>query len=349
VAETRRGPILVLGATGFVGRRLADALLAGREDVRALVRPQGGPRGPSAPGLACVPGDLLDPSTLAPAFDGIRTVYYLVHSMGSRDRAMNFASLDARAAQNAVRAATTAGVERIIYVGGLQSGSAVSSPHLESRRQVEEILASGTSSLTTLRAAIILGAGGSSFEMMVQLVERLPVMICPQWIRTRCQPVALDDLVQYLVGCLAEERTSGRGFDVGGPDILPYYEMLNRLGERLGGRSWIVSTPLLTPRLSAHWVGFVTDVPSPIARLLVDGMSTEVTCRENRIRELIAVRLRSFDEALDIALAGRPLHPSWIRQRIARVPGGGRDGRNRLVQFPPGRRNARVTVPPRPA
>jgi len=278
-----------------------------------------------------VPGDLLDPSELTEAFEGVGTVYYPVHSMASRDRSMDFAHLDRQIARNTVRAATRAGVERIIYVGGLGQGSIASSPHLESRQEVEEILASGSSSLTTLRAAIILGAGGASFEMMVQLVERLPAMICPQWIRTRCQPIALDDLVEYLVGCLFEPQTSGHGFDVGGPEILPYYEMLHRIGDRLGDRSWIISTPLLTPRLSSHWVGFITTVPAPMARLLVDGMGTEVTCRENEIRKLIDVRLHSFEEALDRAFADRPLHPLSMRQHLARVPGGG----DRLISFPP--------------
>ena len=332
VPEPRANPILVLGATGFVGRRVTEALLARGHPVRALVRPHGTPR-PSPPGLVRVTGDLLDPSELTDAFKGAGTVYYLVHSMASRDRSVDFAHLDRQIAYNTVRAATRAGVERIIYVGGLGRGSNEPSPHLESRQEVEEILASGSPSLTTLRAAIILGAGGASFEMMVQLVERLPAMICPQWIRTRCQPIALDDLVEYLVGCLFEPQTSGRGFDVGGPDVLPYYEMLHRIGDRLGARSWIISTPFLTPRLSSHWVGFITTVSAPMARLLVDGMSTEVTCRENEIRKLVDVRLHSFDEALDLAFADRPLRPLSMRQHLAGLPGGG----DRLVSFPPAR------------
>lgn len=334
MADSPANVILVLGATGFVGHRAVRALVTRGHPVRALVRPHG-PARALAPGVESVTGDLLDTAGLERAFESVGTVYYLVHSMASRDRSNDFADIDRQIARNTVRAADRAGVARIIYVGGLRQGSGESSAHLESRREVEEILASGSASLTTLRAAIILGPGGASFEMMVQLVERLPLMVCPQWIRTRCQPIAIDDLVEYLVGCLLEPRTSGHGFDVGGPDILPYYEMLNRIGDRLGSRSWIVSTALLTPRLSSHWVGFITTVPASMARLLVDGMSTEATCRENQIRELISPRLRTFDEALDIALAERPLHPLWIRDRVAGLPGGGRSRQNRWMSVLP--------------
>ncbi len=310
--------ILIVGATGFVGRALTERLVGEGHRVRALVRAVGRvPREPPA-GAEWVVGDLLEPATLTPALRGIQTVYYLAHAMGSSDRTGSFAVRDRTAATNLVRAAGEAGVERIVYVGGLGDEAPGRSPHLESRREVARILASGRPRLTTFRAAIVVGAGGASFEMLVQLVERLPAMLCPRWIRTRCQPIAVGDLVTYLVRSLAEPQTIGRSFDVGGPDVLPYYDLLNRVGDRLGRRSRLVILPWLTPGLSAHWVGFITDVPANVARFLVEGMATEVVCHENEIRRWIPLRLLSFDEALDRALTHRPLRPLGLRQALAR-------------------------------
>ncbi len=321
MGRTSGAELLLVGATGFVGRALTEQLAREGHRVRGFVRALG--RAPASPpaGTEWVVGDLLEPATLPPALRGIRTVYYLAHAMGSSDRTGSFAVRDRVAAANLLRAADEAGVERIVYVGGLGDDTPGRSPHLESRREVARILASGRPRLTTFRAAIVVGAGGASFEMLVQLVERLPGMLCPRWIRTRCQPIALDDLVAYLVRSLTVPETIGRAFDVGGPDVLPYYELLNRVGDRLGRRSRLVILPWLTPGLSAHWVGFITEVPANVARFLVEGMATEVVCRENEIRRWIPLTLLSFDEALDRALARRPLRPLGLRQAVARGVG----------------------------
>ncbi len=321
VDRTSDAGILVVGATGFVGRALTERLVREGHRVRGLVRAPGrAPPNPPA-GTEWAVGDLLEPATLSPALRGIQTVYYLAHAMGSSDRTGAFAVRDRTAATNLLRAADEAGVERIVYVGGLGDEASGRSPHLESRREVARILASGRPRLTTFRAAIVVGAGGASFEMLVQLVERLPAMLCPRWIRTRCQPIALSDLVTYLVRSLALPETIGRTFDVGGPDVLPYYELLNRVGDRLGRRSRLVILPWLTPGLSAHWVGFITDVPANVARFLVEGMATEVVCRENEVRRWIPLKLLSFEEALDRALTHRPLRPLGLRQAVARAVG----------------------------
>ncbi len=333
MSEGTSAGTLVVGATGFVGRALVPALLSRGIAVRALVRDVERARRALPAETVLVRGDLLDESSLMAALTGTDVVYYLAHSMGSGDRADQFVLRDRRAAENFIRSATTAGVRRVIYVGGLGDASPDRSAHLESRREVGRILASGGPALTTLRAAIVVGDGGSSFEMIVQLVERLPLMLSPEWIRTRCQPIALGDLVAYLVGCRGVPATAGRSFDVGGPDVMPYYELLNRVGDRLGARSRIVALPVLSPRLSAHWVGFITDVPSSMARDLVEGMRTEVVCREDDLRALIPLRLSSFEEALDRALRSRPLRPLRARQVLARWLGAP-PGRNSLVALP---------------
>jgi uncharacterized protein YbjT (DUF2867 family) len=321
VTDAPADRVLVVGGTGFVGRRLVPALLDVQRSVRVLARrPEAASR--LLPSSAeVVEGDLLEPFSLGPALEGVEAVYYLVHSMARSDGPEDFAALDRRAAKNLVEAASRAGVPRMIYVGGLGGDVPGRSPHLDSRREVGEILASGGPKLTTLRAAILLGAGGSSFEMVVQLVENLPVLLCPKWIRTRCQPIDVRDLVAYLVGCLDVPETAGQSFDVGGPEVLPYYALLNRIGGRIGRLSRIVVLPVLTPGLSAHWVGLITDVPSPIARDLVEGMRTEVVCRETRIRELVPIPLHSLEAALDDALSHRPLRPIWLRRAGAALLG----------------------------
>ncbi|HTT25627.1 MAG TPA: NAD(P)H-binding protein [Thermoplasmata archaeon] len=315
------GRVLVVGGTGFVGRRLVPVLIRENRSVRVLARRPEAARRLLPPSTEVVPGDLLDPASLGEALEGVEVVYYLVHSMARRDAGEDFAAVDRRAAANLVEAASRSGVRRIIYVGGLGGDAPVRSRHLESRREVGGILAGGRPKLTTFRAAIIVGAGGSSFEMVVQLVEHLPLLLCPSWVRTRCQPIDIRDLVEYLAGCLEVPETIGGSFDVGGPEVLPYYAFLNRIGARLGRLSRIVVLPVLTPRLSAHWVGLITDVPSPVARDLVEGMRTEVVCRENRIRELLPVPLHSLESALDDAFSGRPLRPLWIRRWGALILG----------------------------
>jgi len=289
--------ILVTGASGFIGRRLTAALLEAGCRVRCLVR-----RSTALPaGAIAVSGDLLAPETLAAAMEGIDTAYYLVHSMAGGWA--GFVERDRRAAANFVRAATAAKVRRVIYLGGLGETGKDLSEHLQSRMEVGEILRAAPFATTFLRAAVIFGAGGASFEMIRSLVEKLPVMITPRWVDTKCQPIAVDDVINYLVGCLTEERTAGETFDIGGPEILTYREMMERFAAVAGKKLLILPVPVLTPRLSALWVALITPVKPAIAMPLIEGLANEVVCRENRIRALIPIRLTPFAEAVTRALA----------------------------------------------
>jgi uncharacterized protein YbjT (DUF2867 family) len=312
--------ILVLGATGSVGRHLVARLAAEGRPPRIVVRDRQRAGVVAALADGVVVGDLLDPNCLAAALRGVHTVYYLVHSMDAPTRS-DFARRDRKLAENVVRAADRSSVQRIIYVGGLGDESPARSPHLESRREVRRILDQGRASVTTLRAAIIVGPGSASFEMIVQLVEHLPVLLCPTWIRVRCQPIAVADLISYMVGCLDVPATAGRSFDVGGAEVVPYYDLLGRVGRRLGRLSRVVVLPVLTPSLSSHWVGLITSVPSGMARTLVEGMRTEVVCREDAIRSLVPVKETTLDAAIDAALADRPFRPLLARQILARLVG----------------------------
>jgi uncharacterized protein YbjT (DUF2867 family) len=230
--------------------------------------------------------------------------YYLVHSMGGRTIGENriFAERDRVAAKNFIRAADKAGVSRIIYLGGLGETGDGLSKHLASRQEVGEILASGRAPATELRAPNILGAGGAPFEMLRYLVERLPVMVCPRWIETRCQPIDIRDMVNYLLGCLRQPATAGLSLDVGGPDIVTYRQMMEIYAKVRRLKRLIITVPVLTPQLSTYWVNLVTPVPSGIVNPLVEGLKNEVICRENRIRELIPIKLTTLEESICIAL-----------------------------------------------
>ena len=328
-------PVLVCGATGFVGRALTLELVRNGVATRVLTRRAGHARRLFPNTVGCVEGDLVEGSGVEEAVEGVAVAYYLVHSMGAREPDSEFGKADRRAATHFAEAARDSGVGRIIYVGGLGDDAPTTSPHLSSRREVGQILAASAVPVTQLRAGIVVGARGSSFEMMAQLVERLPVMICPRWIDSRCQPIALKDLVRYLLECRLEDRTRGRTFDVGGPDLLPYSEMLLRVGAAMGRRPLLVVVPRFTPGLSAHWVGYITDVPSELARPIIDGMYAEAICHENAIRALLPGPLCGFDRALHIALEARK------REDPLRHPIGGHPVRPwegqvlRLGRFPP--------------
>jgi len=292
--------VLVTGATGFVGRRLVPALLDASHEVTALVRdPQ---RYDPPAGVRVVTGDLLDPGSFEDALDGVDAAYYLVHSMTARD---DFAARDRRAAENFARAASAAGVARVIYLGGLGEEQDHLSTHLRSRREVERVLATGDYALTTLRAAIVVGPRSAGFEMVVQLASRLPVMVTPRWVRTPCQPIAVDDVIAYLIGVLDVPETAGETYDIGGPEVLDYAEMLRRTGRHLGHEPIILAVPVLTPRLSAYWVGLMTDVPWSVARPLIEGLKNPVVVRDDRLARLVPVDPTPFDEAVRWALTER--------------------------------------------
>jgi uncharacterized protein YbjT (DUF2867 family) len=288
--------VLIAGASGFIGQRLVRALLATGVSLRCLVR-----RDSELPaGVEIVKGDLLEPLTLPGVLEGVDTVYYLVHSMAAGRS--GFERRDRQAAENFTKAATGAGVRRVIYLGGLGETGPELSGHLQSRLEVASILQSGGFATTFLRAAVIFGAGGASFEMIRSLVEHLPLMITPRWVSTKCQPIAVDDVIRYLTGCLQEERTSGGTFDVGGPDILSYREMMERFAAIEGRKLYILTVPVLTPKLSSYWVGLITPVKASIAMPLIEGLASEVVCREDRIHELIPFRLTPYEESVRIAL-----------------------------------------------
>ena len=290
--------VLVTGATGFVGERLVPALLEAGHDVSVLVRDCSTYDAPA--GVDVFEGDVLQPESLAAALDGIDAAYYLIHAMGG---GRGFEERDRRGARNFASAAEGAGVDRVIYLSGLGVDGDDLSAHLRSRREVEAILRRGEYDLTVLRAAIIVGAGSASFRIVRQLSSRLPVMITPRWVKTRVQPIAIADVIAYLVGVLDEPETADGTFQIGGPEVLTYREMLSTVGRILGGREpYIVPVPVLTPRLSAYWVDLVTDVPAGVAHPLIDGMATDVVVTDDRIRSLVPVDLTPFETAVERAL-----------------------------------------------
>jgi uncharacterized protein YbjT (DUF2867 family) len=265
--------------------------------VRALIRQ---PQDYKIEGVEAKRADVFDRESLRSALESVHTAYYLIHSM--KNKGHEFAKMDRVGAENFLHAAESMGVERIIYLGGL--GETGLSEHLKSRAEVGTILQSGRVRTTVLRAAIIVGPGSAAWEMLRQLVQHLPVMTTPRWVETRCQPIALRDVLGYLVGCAEADETAGETFDIGGPDILTYRQMMIEVAEILGKRVRIYGIPILSPRLSSYWVDLVTDVPSSIARPLIDGLSSEVICRDDRIKSLIPLNLTPFREAVSLALKG---------------------------------------------
>jgi len=299
--------VLITGGTGFIGGRLVPELLKNGIRPRLLVR------NPSKlpPSLLknelieVVKGDILKGEGLREAFRGIHSAYYLVHSMGGKSIFSNkeFASADKLAARNFVTTADEVGLKRVIYLGGLGEMGKNLSEHLRSRAEVAQILSSGKTRATILRAAVIIGAGGASYEMLRHLVERLPIMVCPRWIDTKIQPIAVRDVLAYLVGCLLNPETAGKTFDVGGHDIMTYRKMMQQYARAKGlCPRLIVRAPLLSPRLAAYWVDFVTPVPSGIAHPLIEGLKNEVVCKENSIDMYVSIRKTPFSEAAKIAI-----------------------------------------------
>ncbi|MFE3173833.1 NAD(P)H-binding protein [Amycolatopsis sp. NPDC059090] len=288
---------LVAGASGFVGSRLCPALEEAGHDVLAMTRRPENYRGTGEP----VHGDVADIGSLRDALKNVEVAYYLVHSLDSTD----FQQRDANAARAFARAAAEAGVRRIVYLGGLGDDGDSLSEHLASRREVERLLAETGVPVTVLRAGIVIGHGGTSWELTRQLVEHLPAMITPRWVSTRTQPIALADVVRYLAGVLEHPETEGRTFDIGGPEVLTYRDMLRRVAVIEGRMLPIVPVPLLSPRLSSYWLALVTDVDATTGRALIDSMGNEVVVRDDAIRRIVEFEPMSYNDAVLQALGER--------------------------------------------
>jgi len=335
----RLDPILVTGATGYVGGRLIPALLDAGYRVRAMGR--------SVDKLGCRPwshherielvqGDVLDLASLKKAGAGCWAAYYLVHSMIAQKA--KYVEADRRAAQNMVEASKATGVERIIYLGGLaEAKHGALSRHLTSRLEVAEILQAGPVPTTDLRTPMILGSGSASFEILRYLVERLPVMITPRWVLSLNQPIAIRNVITYLIGCLEHEETVGQNFDIGGPDVLTYRDLLQIYAQEAGLRKrFIIPVPVLTPTLSALWIHLISPVPTSIALPLTEGLTSNAVCSENRIQSIIPQKLLTCREAIRLALdrvrqeqvdtcwmdAGNLLEPEWAHCGDADWAGG---------------------------
>ncbi len=289
--------VLVAGASGFVGSRLCPALCEAGHTVVAMTRKPESYRGVGEP----VAGDVGDIESLRAALRDCEVAYYLVHSLDRPD----FQRHDAQAARNFATAARDAGVGRIIYLGGLGDDDDDLSEHLRSRRQVEALLGEHGVPVLTLRAGIIIGHGGISWEITRQLVENLPAMVTPSWVHTRTQPIALPDVVRYLVGALDLPAEESSSFDIGGPDVLAYVDMMRRVATIEGRLLVVVPVPVLSPQLSSYWLALVTNVDVSTGRSLVDSMTNEVVVRDDRIRRLVPFEPMDYDTAVLHALGER--------------------------------------------
>ena len=288
--------ILVTGATGFIGRRLVRALVEAGHDVKAMTRHPETYDGPGRP----VRGDVGERASLTEPLEDVDVAYYLVHSLDNAD----FEERDADAARMFAKVAEKTGVEQIVYLGGLgNERNGALSAHLRSRREVEGLLGSTGIPVTVLRAAIVVGKGGISWEMTRQLVKKLPAMVVPKWVGTRTQPIGIDDVVSYLVGVAGNEKAMGRVFEIGGPEVLTYGEMLQQAAMVMNGRELpVVQVPVLTPRLSSYWLALVTDVDVTTGRNLIDSMGTEVVVTDDAIKDVVPLDLASYQETVRRAL-----------------------------------------------
>jgi len=295
--------VLVTGATGYVGGRLVPRLLATGARVRVLARDPARLAGRAwLPSVDVVAGDVLHPETLPAGLAGVDVAYYLVHSMrGGPD----FERRDAEAAAAFGRAARAAGVARIVYLGGLGDAATELSHHLRSRQECGAALASAGVPVTEFRAGVIVGSGSVSFEMVRYLTERLPAMVCPRWVSTRAQPIAIRDVLSYLVAALEVPESAGRVVELGGADVLTYGGMMQGYAAVRGLRRWLQTVPVLTPRLSSYWVHLITPIPADIARPLIDGLRNEVIVRDGGVARRLfpGIEPLGYAEAVRLALA----------------------------------------------
>ena len=295
--------ILLTGSTGYIGRRLLPVLLNQGHQIICLVRDKRrfdmeDFSEEHQQQLSVFEADLNNPATLANLPKEIDLAYYLVHSMSTSE---NFLALEQKSAELFVGYINQTSAKQIIYLSGIVNDPTLSK-HLSSRKNVEDILRQSTASLTVLRAAIIIGSGSASFEIIRDLVEKLPVMIAPKWLKSRCQPIGIRNIVEYLIGVMLREETYNQSFDVGGPDILTYKEMLMGYARVRGLKRWIIPVPILSPKLSSHWLYFVTSTSFTLAKSLVSSLKNEVICSENRIQKIVPIKLLSYEETLRLTL-----------------------------------------------
>jgi uncharacterized protein YbjT (DUF2867 family) len=300
--------VLVTGASGFIGRRVVKRLLAANASykIRCMTRNTKALSqifGESSKRLEIVKADVQNYTDLIKVMKDVDVAYYLIHSMeGSSKEWKKFAQRDRVAADNFSRAASAAVVRRVIYLGGLSHAKEQElSEHMKSRIEVGEILKSSTAKVTIFKAAIILGQGGGSFQMLQYLVERLPLMICPKWVLTKSQPIAVDDVTEYLVRSIDEDKTAGEIFEIGGPEVLTYVDMMKRYGSFLKKPIRILIIPFLTPRLSSYWVDLITPVKASLARPLIDSLKHEATVMDNSIANIVPIKLKTFEESIKAA------------------------------------------------
>lgn len=292
--------ILVAGATGYIGGLLAHRLLDEGEEVRALARTPSKASALGERGAEVVEADVLDPDSLPPALEGVRIAYYLIHSMG-RGGDGDFVSQDLEGARNFGRAAKRAGVERIVYLGGL--GDADVSKHLRSRHETALALRDSGVPLTYFRAAAVIGSGSESFLTVYYLVKRLPLMIAPKWTENRTQPIAISDVLDYLTRARDERSSQGPTIEIGGPEVTTYAGMMDSVGEAIGvGSRRRISVPVLSPSLSSHWIGLVTPVDAGVAKPLVEGLSTDTVVEDPNGMRRFEVEPTPMDEAMRVAV-----------------------------------------------
>jgi uncharacterized protein YbjT (DUF2867 family) len=287
--------VAVFGATGTIGEPLLP-LLAQEHEVVAISRRAR----ENQEGVEWRQADAADAESVRRALKDVEAAYYLVHSLGRAD----FEERDLQAASNIAAEAERAGVRQLIYLGGLGDDGAELSPHLRSRIETGRRLEKGAVPVTTLRAAIVVGPGSAAFETVVALVDRLPAMVCPRWVGVRTQPIALRDTLAYLAGVCGRDEALGRSFDIGGPEVMTYREMIERIAAIRGKRPLIVEVPFLTPRLSSYWLHLVTPVKAAVARPLIEGLRAPTVAREHEIARLVPLEGTPFDDAARLALNG---------------------------------------------
>jgi len=325
--------ILLTGVTGYIGKRLLPVLLNDGHEVICCVRDR--KRFDSTKyqnnRIKVIELDFLERSSIEVIPDNIDVAYYLIHSLSTADD--NFETLERKSAENFRDRIQQTQTEQVIYLSGIINSDKLSK-HLHSRKQVEEILSIGKYHLTTLRAGIIVGSGSASFEIMRDLVEKLPIMIAPKWLNTETQPIAIRNVIELLYGVLLREETFDRSFDIGGSEILTYKDMLLKFAKVRNLKRRIITVPVMTPRLSSYWLYFITSISYHLAVNLVNSMKVKVVCRDNRLQELLGIKPLSYEEAIRLAfdkIEQQEVRSSWTDALTSDIL---KEGISKLIEVP---------------